>query len=425
MSWIKTLRARHLSRKGEHAAALALCDMQDIFVLSRAGMHLSVLERSSRPSIEYTLALAHVGEIDAAVEMVQGLSKKTDARTLLGFLATQAPENVLQILDGNPNFEDIRAYCMYERGALTNWEEWVEKLPPLHGLVMALKAGNVGCARERFEAVFLKHGLIAPAVEWLHGGLQYSTLSYAGGVGKITNGSLISVILTAYNEGEYLTTAVNSLLAQSWQDFEIILINDASTDNTNVVADKLAARDDRIRVVHLDHNVGLWAAKNIGLQYCSGDVITMHDADDWSHPRKLELQAIPLFDDEELLATSSYMVRFDEHPGIPFTRNASNYLRWNPSSFMFRASLIEAHGGFLDHLLGSDCEFIARIETFCGVHSHHRLRMPLSIGLQRKHSLSNRFRSVEGKGLIRLQHWEDWRKKHVGMLHSIEKNVVI
>jgi glycosyltransferase involved in cell wall biosynthesis len=217
---------------------------------------------------------------------------------------------------------------------------------------------------------------------------------------------------------------VKSLLVQTWQNIEVIIVDDASTDGTYALAEEFSRRDCRIKVVRLDQNVGLWGAKNVGLQHCSGDFVTMHDADDWSHPQKLELQVYPLLADTCLQATSSYMLRVDQKTGIPFTRNARNYLRWNPSSFMFRAKLVVELGGFIDSLLGSDCEFIARAEIAYGVSSHVQIRKPLSIGLQRVRSLSNRYRSADD-GLLRLRHWEDWRLWHSGKKSQSEPKKIM
>lgn len=412
MFGLNILRARFLSRRGEHAAALAMCDMEDVYVLSRAGMHLSVLEMTDKPSIERALALARSGQTAAAIEMARRYANRPAARTLLGYLATLEPESIKPITENRSGLENVSAYCHYATGEPASTEAQLEKISPLHGMVLALKTGRTERAKERYRAFFAVCGLEAPEVDWLPGGLNYDTLESRGsGADERLHKPLISVVLTAHNEERHLASAVNSLRAQSWRNLEIVIVNDASTDGTQLVAERLAATDERIRVITLDQNIGLWGAKNAGLQHCRGDIITMHDADDWSHHRKLELQVEPLIRDGKLQATSSYMVRIDQDTGVPYTRNARNYLRWNPSSFMFRASLIEDCGGFADKLLGSDCEFIARIETRSGARSHQHVRLPLSIGLQRGGSLSNRFRSGS-EGLVRLQHWEQWRRQH-------------
>ncbi len=409
---LNILRARHLSRQGRHTAALALCGMADRYVLSRAGMHLSVLERAAGPSIEHALALVRLGDAGAALEMARRYAGKVTARTLLGQLAVEAPDAVLQVVSGQKGLDDIKAYCAWATGAADQGAFDRTCVSPLHLMLLALKGGRLEGARDQFDRMFGESGLDVPNVTWRPSGIDYASLSCVRFSRPVESETRVSVILTAHNEESLLHVAVDSLLAQSWRNLEIVLVDDASTDRTWDVAQALARKDGRIKPVKLDRQLGLWGAKNAGLEHCTGGIVTMHDADDWSHCRKIELQVQPLLRSRGLVATSSYMVRVDQHTGAPYTRNARNFVRWNPSSFMFRTDLVRQQGGFLDKLLGSDCEFVARAETVYGVDSHLHVRLPLSIGLQRGGSLSNRFRSG-AEALVRFQHWEQWRQRHV------------
>lgn len=409
---LNTLRARHLSRAGQHAAALALCNMADRFVLSRAGMHLSVLEKSREPSIEHALALGRTGQVEAALEMARRYTGRGAARTLLGLLAVDAPEVVRDLVVHRRGLDEIKAYCTFASAVAEECEFDGGRVTPIHLMLLALKCGRAEKARAQFDRLFLESGLEVPDVSWRPGGIEYSSLSCERYARAVESETLISVILTAHNEEALLPVAVDSLLGQSWRNLEIIIVDDASTDRTWQTAEALARKDGRVKLVRLQTQLGLWGAKNVGLQHCTGGIITMHDADDWSHHRKIELQAAPLLRSRTLMATSSYMVRVDQQTGAPYTRNARNFLRWNPSSFMFRPELVHRSGGFLDKLLGSDCEFVARAEISHGVDTHLHVRLPLSIGLQRSGSLSNRFRSG-AEALVRFQHWEQWRRRHV------------
>jgi hypothetical protein len=424
MFGLTTLRARHLSRSGRHTEALAACGMSDAYVLSRAGMHLSVLDRARGPSVEHALALARLGRIDAALEMGQRYFGKASARTLLGLLAVEAPHLMSHLVRHKEGLDEIKAYCQCASDTTDEVEIDAARISAVHAMMLALRSGKAERARTQFDRLFWEAGLDVPDVAWRSSGIEYKTLSCERYDRALDSDTRISVILTAHNEQEMLPVAVGSLLAQSWRNLEIVLVDDASTDGTFAVAQSLAERDGRIKLVRLHTNVGLWAAKNVGLQQCTGSLITMHDADDWSHYRKIELQAAPLLRDRSLLASSSYMVRVDQQTGAPYTRNARNFLRWNPSSFMFRSGVVGQSGGFLDRLLGSDCEFVARLETMYGVDAHAHVRLPLCIGLQRKGSLSNRFRSGS-EALVRFRDWESWRQRHVeGRLQGTELQLV-
>ena len=90
----------------------------------------------------------------------------------------------------------------------------------------------------------------------------------------------ISVIVPVYNVESYLDRCVNSILHQTFQGFELVLVDDGSTDNSGVMCDELAKEDSRIIVLHKD-NGGLSDARNKGIEVASGDYITFIDSDDW------------------------------------------------------------------------------------------------------------------------------------------------
>ncbi|HFR3478431.1 TPA: glycosyltransferase family 2 protein, partial [Streptococcus suis] len=90
-----------------------------------------------------------------------------------------------------------------------------------------------------------------------------------------------SVIIPAYNVADYLEECVYSVLNQTYEEFEILLVDDGSTDDkTSNICDKLAAKDDRVKVFH-QSNGGLSAARNTGIKNASGDYILFLDGDDF------------------------------------------------------------------------------------------------------------------------------------------------
>lgn len=91
---------------------------------------------------------------------------------------------------------------------------------------------------------------------------------------------LVSIIVPVYNVGKYLEKCVDSLINQTLEDIEIILIDDGSPDNSGEICDKKAAKDKRIHVIH-QKNQGVSVARNAGLDYATGQWITFVDGDDW------------------------------------------------------------------------------------------------------------------------------------------------
>ena len=91
---------------------------------------------------------------------------------------------------------------------------------------------------------------------------------------------MISIITPVYRVEPYLDRCVSSIIAQSYADFELILIDDGSPDRSGEICDCWAQRDNRIRVFHQD-NAGVSAARNLGLHEAKGEFITFVDSDDW------------------------------------------------------------------------------------------------------------------------------------------------
>lgn len=97
---------------------------------------------------------------------------------------------------------------------------------------------------------------------------------------------MISIIVPIYNAEQYIHRCIDSILAQSFTDFELLLINDGSPDNCGVICDEYAAMDSRVRVFH-KANGGVSSARNLGIERSQGEWITFIDADDYVHPKFL------------------------------------------------------------------------------------------------------------------------------------------
>lgn len=104
----------------------------------------------------------------------------------------------------------------------------------------------------------------------------------------LNNDTLISVIVPVYNVKIYLEKCINSILAQTFSNFELIIIDDGSTDGSGKLCDILTKRDSRIICIHKE-NGGLSSARNVGLEICRGDFITFVDSDDMISPNAFEV----------------------------------------------------------------------------------------------------------------------------------------
>lgn len=99
---------------------------------------------------------------------------------------------------------------------------------------------------------------------------------------------LVSVIIPVFNAEKYLKRCVESVLSQTYARFELIMVDDGSTDGSGEICDTYGRRYPFVRVVH-SQNLGVGNARNMGLEICMGEYITFVDADDFIHPQYLEL----------------------------------------------------------------------------------------------------------------------------------------
>lgn len=98
----------------------------------------------------------------------------------------------------------------------------------------------------------------------------------------------ISIIVPVYNVEQYLENCINSILNQTFKNYELILVNDGSTDNSGNICDRYKQKDSRIKVIH-KKNEGLSSARNTGLDIACGKYIGFVDSDDSIHPRMYEI----------------------------------------------------------------------------------------------------------------------------------------
>lgn len=94
---------------------------------------------------------------------------------------------------------------------------------------------------------------------------------------------LISVIVPVYNVARYLRRCVDSILTQTYENLEILLVDDGATDSSGAICDEYAAREPRVRVIHKE-NEGLSSARNAGIDAARGDYLAFVDSDDWIEP---------------------------------------------------------------------------------------------------------------------------------------------
>jgi teichuronic acid biosynthesis glycosyltransferase TuaG len=129
------------------------------------------------------------------------------------------------------------------------------------------------------------------------------------------NKALVSIVMPAYNCEKYVIEAINSVLAQTYRNWELLVLDDGSKDNTLRIIEEFSQKDSRIKALPNGKNMGVSATRNRGIELASGDWIAFLDSDDMWEPEKLEKQfEIVEKEAAEFLFTGSSYVNEEGEP---------------------------------------------------------------------------------------------------------------
>lgn len=187
----------------------------------------------------------------------------------------------------------------------------------------------------------------------------------------------VSVLMPCYNAEETLDESLESLAAQTHPDFEIVAVDDGSSDATLEVLHAWAEKDDRLCVLTIPHG-GIIEALNHGLAACKGEFVARMDADDRSHPERLQKQAIYL---ETSPGTALVSCLVEGFPESDIREGFRIYLQWLNSliedadmrremfvespvahpSVMFRREAVQDVGGYQEHGWAEDYDLWLRL----------------------------------------------------------------
>lgn len=207
----------------------------------------------------------------------------------------------------------------------------------------------------------------------------------------VTDGPLISVLMSVHESNEATDVAIRSILAQSWRNLELIVVDDASSESSRERLQQWEGRDTRLRIIYSDENRGAYCARNMAYEVARGEFVTVADKDDWHHPHKLELHARDLLDQPDKLANMSCWSRVDEN--LRFLLRYAPIQMSHPSqpSLFFRREPVKNALGYWDSVRkGADGEYKLRIQKFFRVDIKPMNRLPLALSLVGRDNLSSR-----------------------------------
>ncbi|WP_413306933.1 glycosyltransferase [Bacillus sp. 1P10SD] len=128
----------------------------------------------------------------------------------------------------------------------------------------------------------------------------------------------VSVVMPVYNSERYLKEAIDSILNQTYRDFELIIVNDGSKDNSKEILDEI--KDARVKVIHSEQNNGAAKSLNIGINLASNDWIFIHDSDDISYPTRIEEQVKRIQSQPDLVLICTKIECFSDSQNIDWDK---------------------------------------------------------------------------------------------------------
>ncbi len=204
---------------------------------------------------------------------------------------------------------------------------------------------------------------------------------------------LVSVIMPAFNAERTIEKAIRSMLLQTYNPLEIIVVDDASTDRTAKIVERMMLEDDRIRLVSLEENKGVGGARNAGLKASTGKIIAFQDADDVSLKNRIEKHLIPIYEKGVLFSVSQIirsrceqealnifqqegMMRLVENRRKKNKKGEFDYRDqavYGLAAIVYQRKIFEEFGLFEEHRFGEDMELLERIIFFkSGMKFHHK-----------------------------------------------------
>jgi len=196
----------------------------------------------------------------------------------------------------------------------------------------------------------------------------YDRLTAAAAVKPIADGPLVSVLVAAYDAAQTLPATLRALQEQSWQNLDIIVLDDCSpTEDTLRIAQEFAQADPRIRAIRMPQNRGAYVARNHGLDLARGDFVTLQDADDWAHPHRIEVQMRFMAANPQAIGCTTEQARARDD--LSFTRwtGEGRVIFTNTSSFLFRRIPVCEALGYWDTVrFSADNELIRRLQRQFG-----------------------------------------------------------
>lgn len=220
----------------------------------------------------------------------------------------------------------------------------------------------------------------------------------------------VSIIVPVYNAEKTLERCVDSILNQSYQDFELFLVDDGSADGSGALCDAYARQDSRVRVFHQE-NAGVSAARNLALDHAAGEYLQFLDSDDWITPDATSSLVRAAREHQcDLVIADFYRVCGErvshkgdiDDPGVLTREEYAAHMMENPADFyygvlwnkLYRRDIVEAHHLRMDPEISWCEDFMFNLEYIRQACRFYALPVPIYYYVKTKGSLASQSLSI-------------------------------
>ena len=211
----------------------------------------------------------------------------------------------------------------------------------------------------RFSAVISEgKGNVLDRVKFVESNASYDD------VVSLSYNPLVSVIVAAYNCGTTLHYAVTSIINQTYKNIEVLIVDDCSSDDTKKVMKNLKNADSRIRIFSSNGNQGPYNIRNGVIAEARGELITIHDSDDFALPDRIENQVRKMISAGTFVSLSQWVRLTPEGHFVAFSDG--EFLRMCVNSIMFHRQVFTMFGPYRSVMFGADSEFYEYVRGHLG-----------------------------------------------------------
>lgn len=220
----------------------------------------------------------------------------------------------------------------------------------------------------------------------------------------------VSIIIPVYNAEKYLRRCIDSILGQEYRDYELLLVNDGSTDASGVICEEYAGKDQRIRVIHKE-NTGVSDTRNIAVSLARGKYLQFVDSDDWITSDATRLLVSAAEENEcDLVISDFYRVVGErvshkgniENDGVMSREKFAAHMMENPADFyygvlwnkLYRREIVEKYNICMKTSISWCEDFMFNLEYILHAERFYALRIPVYYYVKNKGSLVSQGNSI-------------------------------